>query len=186
MALIEQDAASARMAERFRQYALEGGYPVVAEDGETILHPRRSPGEAAVEEDETAREVEPLPAYVELDSGEPEHLIAITRRSGKKVELRPVITFASARKNGWYQKQINRLAAEADATTDETRVDEIVAEISRFQHAMLRTSIPNLPEGLLEDLSPGQVAGLMAAMERISEESQAETTRIRGKVLGRS
>jgi hypothetical protein len=186
---IELDEANKEAAANFRRNALAQGLAVAAEDGVTILRPKsrgRTVPEAETQQldPDDAPTRDPLPAYLELDAGEANHVIVVKRLNKPDVALRPRITFGSARKNGWYQRQINKLVEEGDSTDDESRLDGIIAEVSRLQHAMLRTSIPDLPDGLLDEISPGQMTGIMTAMERIAEETQAESERIAGKVRG--
>jgi hypothetical protein len=56
--------------------------------------------------------------------------------------------------------------------------------MSHLRHASYRACFPDMPDGLLNDITPSQAAALDAAMERIGRELvQARSTTV-GKIKG--
>ena len=137
-------------------------------------------GEAEVEEESTPR----LPARFELDVNEPDHVMVIKRADGTAFEIRPKQTFGSSRMIGWYGNRIEALEGEATACDDPQEAERIIAEIYTCEQNMLRLSIPDLPEGLIMELSPITMTSIRVFLNEIGNEIVQETVRVVGKLRG--
>lgn len=149
------------------QYAPDGS--VQLPDGATV---RISPGEAAV----AKRKREAVPSRVDLSSGMPEHTLVLRRANGEAVEVHVLVTTGSLRKREWYARRMADLSrrmfpSEESAIEDEAEFDRMDKEYSTLMHAQARLMMPDLPEGIFDDLNPATLSRCFDAVSAIIDEA---------------
>lgn len=123
---------------------------VILPDGATV---KVSPAEAAIANEQRAA----VPSRVDLASGKPEHTITLRRVSdGSLVEVHPLIrTGFVARESAWYARRLSELEPLMEQATDKAEFDRLNQQYSELMHGRFKLVVPDLPDGLLDDLSPG-------------------------------
>jgi hypothetical protein len=160
----------------FARRAVAAGVATYDDDGRVRLPDgtavRVSPGEAAVAQE--ARP--PVPSRVDLASGKPEHTITLRRVStGETIEVHPLIrTGAVARERDWYARRIAELEPLLLAEKDKLEFDVLNSQVSTLIHEQAQLMIPDLPAGLLDDLSPGMDKRLMDMVTAIILEDMGD------------
>lgn len=126
-----------------------------------------SPGEAAAA---TQAARESVAAHTELDADEGARSLTVRRRDGSRVTLRIVITAGSERWERRHRKRIAALTKQYDESTDDEELDRLDTLISQEQDALMRRMIPDLPDGLVEELTITALTHLHSLIGGIFEE----------------
>lgn len=151
-----------------RQTLLAAGYTVVMPDGTTV-RPKGRPVPERIGRDEiVATREDERPEYIEIDVGAGERVIRLTERDGTVHELHPFVTYGNAKKINWYGKQLDKLQAELDACDEIAAMEAIMERASALEERMVRLSIPDFPEGLLDRIEASAIAQLQQAARRMS------------------
>lgn len=140
---------------------------------EVLTMPQRTKGRTVPSAIERPAK-EGLPIEIDLTGQSPQRILYLNDRGGKRVALHPFITVAAIRRRGWYQARIAGVQAQMEACEDEGQFDELDRQYASLQDSLVRTLIPDLPEGLIDAQPAAVMMKFMEAMNAIVEEALGE------------
>lgn len=79
----------------------------------------------------------------------------------------PAVSVRVARRAQWLQRRSAIVEQELDGISDDDEAERLISELNMLQERAIRTLIPAWPDGLFEDLGPGDLRALSEAFQRV-------------------